>query len=244
MHHNGVDVSKGFQQTLLKTENLTKDYSLGKIVVRALRGVNLEVPQGDLLVISGPSGSGKSTLLNLIGCIAKPTSGEVFLEDKPLSKLSEGRLAELRNHKIGFIFQSFALIPVLSVYENVEYPLLLLGVSRKARQRRVLDILGEVGLGELAKRRPNDLSGGQHQRVAIARALVTEPKLVLADEPSANLDSETGDQIMKLMARLNQEQKVTFIVVTHDPVVSRYAKRSVQIRDGQLLNDGGDNRCL
>ncbi|MCL0061124.1 ATP-binding cassette domain-containing protein [Dehalococcoidia bacterium] len=153
-------MSKDFQQPLLKMENLTKDYSLGKIVVHALRGVNLEVPQGDLLVISGPSGSGKTTLLNLIGAIARPTSGDVFLEGKALSKLSDGRLAELRNHKIGFIFQSFALIPVLSVYENVEYPLLLLGTSRKERQRRVMDVLGEVGLGELARRRPNDLSGG------------------------------------------------------------------------------------
>ncbi|MCL0082243.1 ABC transporter ATP-binding protein [Dehalococcoidia bacterium] len=236
-------MSKDFQQPLLKIENLSKDYSLGKIVVHALRGVNLEVPQGDLLVISGPSGSGKTTLLNLIGAIARPTSGDVFLEGRALSKLSDGRLAELRNHKIGFIFQSFALIPVLSVYENVEYPLLLLGTSRKERQRRVMDVLGEVGLGELARRRPNDLSGGQHQRVAIARALVTEPRLVLADEPSANLDSETGDEIMKLMARLNKEQKVTFIVVTHDPVVSRYARRSVHIRDGRLLNEGVETRA-
>jgi putative ABC transport system ATP-binding protein len=238
MHHSGVERSKVFQQTLLKTENLVKDYHLGKVVVRALGGVSLEVPHGDFLVVSGPSGSGKTTLLNLIGCIAKPTSGEVFLEGKPLSGLSEGKLAELRNHKIGFIFQNFALIPVLSVYENVEYPLLLSGVSRKARRHRVMDILGEVGLAELANRRPNELSGGQHQRVSIARALVTEPKLVLADEPSANLDSKTSGQIMKLMARLNQEQKIAFIVVTHDPVVSQYARRSLQIRDGQLLNEG------
>lgn len=220
---------------LIRTEALTKDYAFGREVVHALRGVDLEVPEGDFLVISGPSGSGKTTLLNLIGCIDKPTSGEVFLEGEPTSMLPESRLAELRSRKIGFIFQSFNLIPVLSAYENVEYPLLLLGLGRRERWKRVLRILDEVGLQDLAERRPNELSGGQQQRVAIARALVTGPRLVLADEPSANLDSETGDQVMKLMARLNLEHQAAFIVVTHDPVVSRYAKRVVHIRDGRLL---------
>jgi putative ABC transport system ATP-binding protein len=225
--------------SLVRAEALTKDYTLGKEVVHALRGVDLEVSQGEFLVISGPSGSGKTTLLNLIGCIDKPTSGEVFLEGEPTSKLPESRRAEIRRRKIGFIFQSFNLIPVLSAYENVEYPLLLLRLGRRERRQRVLRILEEVGLKELAKRRPNELSGGQHQRVAIARALVTEPKLVLADEPSANLDSETADQIMKMMARICEEHQVAFIVVTHDPVVSRYAKRMVHIRDGRLFSGEG-----
>lgn len=220
---------------LLRTVGLTKDYRLGREVVHALRGVDLEVPQGDLLVISGPSGSGKTTLLNLIGCIDRPTSGEVFLEGEAVSGLPEGRRAELRRRKLGFIFQTFNLIPVLSAYENVEYPLLLLALSRRERRRRVLGLLAEVGLLDLANRRPSELSGGQHQRVAIARALVTEPKLVLADEPSANLDSDTGDQVMRLVARLNHDRGTAFIVVTHDPVVSRYAKRPVQMRDGRLF---------
>jgi len=220
---------------LLRTESLVKDYRLGREVVHALRGVDLEVPEGDLLVISGPSGSGKTTLLNLIGCIDRPTSGEVLLEGEPVSRLPEGRRAELRRRKLGFIFQTFNLIPVLSAYENVEYPLLLLGLGRRERRQRVLGILEEVGLLDLARRRPNELSGGQHQRVAIARALVTEPILVLADEPSANLDSETGDQIMQLVARLNRDRGTAFIVVTHDPVVSRYGKRQLQMRDGKLF---------
>jgi len=222
------------RSVLLRTVGLTKDYRLGREVIRALRGVDLGVPEGDLLVISGPSGSGKTTLLNLIGCIDRPTSGEVFLEGEPVSGLPEGRRAELRRRKLGFIFQAFNLIPVLSAYENVEYPLLLLGLGRRERRRRVLGVLEEVGLLELARRLPSELSGGQHQRVAIARALVTEPKLVLADEPSANLDSETGDQVMRLVARLNRDRGTAFIVVTHDPVVSRYGKRRVQIRDGKL----------
>ncbi len=219
---------------LLKTENLVKDYHVGKETIHALRGVDLEVKEGDFLVISGPSGSGKTTLLNLIGCIDKPTSGEVYIEGKPMSKLSESKLAELRKQKIGLIFQTFNLIPVLSAYENVEYPLLLLGLGRRERHRRVSALLEEVGLTQMARRRPDELSGGQRQRVAIARALVTNPKIVLADEPSANLDSETSEQVMRIMKRLNEEHEAAFIVVTHDPVVSQYAQRILHIRDGQL----------
>lgn len=222
---------------LLETENLTKDYHLGKEVIHALRGIDLRVAEGDFLVISGPSGSGKTTLLNLIGCIDKPTSGEVFIEGQPTSRLSSGQLAELRKHKIGLVFQTFNLIPVLSAYENVEYPLLLLGLSRRERRKQVNALLEEVGLAKLAKRRPEELSGGQRQRVAIARALVTNPKMVLADEPSGNLDSETTEQIMKIMAALNEKHNVTFIVVTHDPIVSKYAKRAAHIRDGRLIDE-------
>lgn len=221
---------------MLKTVNLVKDYQVGQETVHALRGVNLEVPAGDFLVINGPSGSGKTTLLNLIACIDHPTSGEVFIEDQLVSKLSEGRLAELRREKIGLIFQTFNLIPVLSAYENVEYPLLLLGLSRAERHRRVSALLEEVGLADMARRRPDELSGGQRQRVAIARALVTNPKIILADEPSANLDSETGKVVMEIMRRLNEEHRVAFIVVTHDPVITQYARRTLRMRDGQLLN--------
>lgn len=221
---------------MLKTLNLTKDYQVSQETVHALRGVTLEVPEGDFLVINGPSGSGKTTLLNLIGCIDRPTSGEVFIEGRAVSKLPEGRLAELRREKIGLIFQTFNLIPVLSAYENVEYPLLLLGLSRVERQQRVNALLEEVGLAGVKQRRPDELSGGQRQRVAIARALVTNPKIVLADEPTANLDSDTGAQVMQIMRRLNEEHRVAFVVVTHDPVVTQYAKRTLRMRDGQLFD--------
>lgn len=226
---------------ILQTHNLTKIYRVGQEEVPALRGVDFEADAGDFTVINGPSGSGKTTFLNLIACIDKPSAGEVFIEGQPTSKLSESQLAELRKHKIGLVFQTFNLIPVLSAYENVEYPLLLLGVGRAERRRRVMALLEEVGLKDLAKRRPDELSGGQRQRVAIARALVTNPKLVLADEPTANLDSETGKQVMAIMRRLNEEHHVAFIVVTHDPVVTQYAQRTVKIRDGQLFDGGRTN---
>jgi putative ABC transport system ATP-binding protein len=226
---------------ILQTKDLTKIYRVGKEEVPALRGVNFELDVGDFVVINGPSGSGKTTFLNLIACIDKSTSGEVFIEGQPTSKLSEGQLAELRKRKIGLVFQTFNLIPVLSAFENVEYPLLLLGLSCAERRRRVMALLEEVGLKDLANRRPDELSGGQRQRVAIARALVTNPKLVLADEPTANLDSETGKQVMAIMRRLNEEHHVAFLVVTHDPVVTQYAQRTVKIRDGQLFDGGHTN---
>jgi len=229
------------QAMILQTKDLTKTYRVGQEEIPALRGVNFEADVGDFIVINGPSGSGKSTFLNMIACIDKPTSGEVFLEGQPTSSLSESQLAELRKHKIGLVFQTFNLIPVLSAYENVEYPLLLLGMSRAERRQRVMALLEEVGLKDLAKRRPDELSGGQRQRVAMARALVTNPKLVLADEPTANLDSETGKQVMFIMRRLNAEHHVAFIVVTHDPVVTQYAQRTVKIRDGQLFDGGRTN---
>lgn len=226
---------------ILQTKELTKVYRVGKEEIPALRGVNFELEAGDFVVINGPSGSGKTTFLNSIACIDKPTSGEVYIDGEPTSQLSEGQLAELRKRKIGLVFQTFNLIPVLSAYENVEYPLILLGVSRKERYQRTMALLEEVGLKDLAKRRPDELSGGQRQRVAIARALVTNPKLVLADEPTANLDSETGKQVMAIMRRLNEEHHVAFLVVTHDPVVTQYAQRTVKIRDGQLFDGGRTN---
>ncbi len=226
---------------ILQTKELTKVYRVGKEAVPALRGVDFALEAGDFVVINGPSGSGKTTFLNLIACIDKPTSGEVYIDGQPTSQLSEGQLAELRKQKIGLVFQTFNLIPVLSAYENVEYPLILLGVSRKERYQRTMALLEEVGLKDLANRRPDELSGGQRQRVAIARALVTNPKLVLADEPTANLDSETGKQVMSIMRRLNEEHHVAFLVVTHDPVVTQYAQRTVKIRDGQLFDGGRIN---
>ena len=219
---------------------MSKIYRVGTQQVHALHAVNFVAEQGDFVVINGPSGSGKTTFLNLIACIDRPTSGEVFLEAQPTSGLSEGQLANLRKRTIGLIFQAFNLIPVLSAFENVEYPLLLQRVPRDKRGQRVTELLDEVGLADLGRRRPDELSGGQRQRVAIARALITRPKIVLADEPTANLDTETGKQVMTLMRRLNEEHCVVFIVVTHDPVVTEYAQRTVNIRDGRL-DDGEDD---
>jgi putative ABC transport system ATP-binding protein len=221
----------------LEARDLSKSYRVGAETVHALRDVDFIALQGDLVVVNGPSGSGKTTFLNLISVIDRPTSGEVFIEGEPTSEKSEGQLAALRKTKIGLVFQSFNLIPVLSAAENVEYPLLLQKKPRAERQARVASLLGEVGLSELARRRPNELSGGQRQRVAIARALITGPMIVLADEPTANLDSETGASVMDLMRRLNEEHCVTFIVVTHDPAVSSYAQRRIRIHDGRLAEE-------
>jgi putative ABC transport system ATP-binding protein len=224
----------------LETQGLTKTYRVGGQPVHALQDVNFVAPQGDFVVINGPSGSGKTTFLNLISVIDRPTAGEVFIDGEPTSTQSDGQLAVLRKTRIGLVFQSFNLIPVLSAAENVEYPLLLLHQPKIVRRERVASLLAEVGLADLAHRRPNELSGGQRQRVAIARALIGGPRLVLADEPTANLDSETGRSVMGLMQALNRDHCVTFIVVTHDPAVSEYAKRRIRILDGRL-EEGGPN---
>lgn len=219
---------------LIRTEDLTRVYTMGSEKIYGMHNVNFSVDRGDFVVIKGPSGSGKSTFLNLIGCIDRPTSGEVYFGEQPLSDLNEKELAGLRKERIGLIFQSFNLIPVLSAYENVEYPLLLQQVDRGERKKQVRKLLDAVGLDGLENRRPQKLSGGQRQRVAIARALVGNPELVLADEPTANLDSETGETVMSLMKELNEEFCVAFVVVTHDPLVSQYADRMVKILDGEL----------
>ncbi len=224
----------------LETRDLSKTYAMGTETVHALRDVCFVAPQGDFVVINGPSGSGKTTFLNLVSVIDRPSTGEVLIEEQPTSSLSERELAALRKSKIGLIFQSFNLIPVLSAAENVEYPLLLQRIEKHERRKRVAGLLAEVGLADLAKRRPSKLSGGQRQRVAIARALIARPKIVLADEPTANLDSETGASVMELMRGLNDEHCVTFLVVTHDPAVSDYAKRHVRILDGRLQEGGED----
>ena len=221
---------------IVSLRNVEKVYRLGRVDVPALRGVSLDIEVGEFLSIVGPSGSGKTTLLNLIGCVDVPTSGRVVIAGHPLAGLSERQLTNVRLTTVGFIFQSFNLVNVLDVYRNVELPLLLQRVSSaRERSRRVLELLDQVGLREHAHHRPGELSGGQRQRAAIARALVTRPKLVLADEPTANLDSVTGQSILDLMRSLNQRQKTTFVFSTHDPRVMAHASRVVRVADGRLL---------
>jgi putative ABC transport system ATP-binding protein len=221
---------------IVSAENVTRDYDLGKIRVHALRGVSLEVRRGQFLSIAGPSGSGKTTLLNLIGCVDTPTSGVVRIDGRDTSALSERELTNLRLHRIGFIFQSFNLVSVLSLYQNVEFPLLLQGgLTRGERRKRVEMLLGAVGLRHHARHRPGELSGGQRQRVAIARALVTRPSLVLADEPTANLDSQTGATIIDLMKDMNRRDGTTFLFSTHDPKVMSHASAVIRVADGRLV---------
>jgi putative ABC transport system ATP-binding protein len=222
---------------IVSIRNATKDYRLGKVTVPALRGVSLDVNSGEFLSIAGPSGSGKTTLLNLIGCVDTPTSGVVEVAGENTTALGERALTRLRLYTIGFIFQSFNLVSVLDVYRNVELPLLLQRtLSSKERATRVLTLLDRVGLKEYIKHRPSELSGGQRQRVAIARALVTRPKLVLADEPTANLDSVTGQNILDLMRELNHADGTTFIFSTHDARVMSFAHAIVRLADGKLAD--------
>jgi putative ABC transport system ATP-binding protein len=222
---------------IVSIRNATKNYSLGKIQVPALRGVNLDVELGEFLSIAGPSGSGKTTLLNLIGCVDTASSGVVEIAGRDTAKLPERELTKLRLNTIGFIFQSFNLVSVLSVFQNVELPLLLQGtLSAKERKTRVTSLLDRVGLHEHIYHRPSELSGGQRQRVAIARALVTNPKLVLADEPTANLDSTTGQNILDLMKELNRTEKTTFIFSTHDARVMSHANYVVRLADGVVVD--------
>jgi putative ABC transport system ATP-binding protein len=202
--------------------------------VEALRGVSLEIQPGEFTAIAGPSGSGKSTLLNLLGGLDQPTSGNIFFGPRDITALSDAALCDMRLDQIGFIFQSYNLIPVLSVLENVEYVMLLQGVEPKSRREKSLELLKEVGLLEHAGRRPSELSGGQQQRVAVARAIVSEPALVLADEPTANLDSNTAGSLLDLMAALNQKRKITFVFSSHDPLVLSRARRVVRLHDGQI----------
>lgn len=219
---------------IVSMQEVVKNYHLGKAVVNALRGIDLQVEKGEFICIAGPSGSGKTTLLNLIGCLDKPSSGKIFLDGDDVERLSDNRLSRLRAERIGFIFQTFNLIPVLSAFENAEYPLLLKGVPRASRKNKVLSMLKEVELSDFVRHRPDQLSGGQRQRVAIARALVADPEMILADEPTANLDSETGKAIVDLMRKINQEMKTTFIFSTHDSMVMKYAHRMIRLQDGRI----------
>ncbi|MCK4334987.1 ABC transporter ATP-binding protein [candidate division WOR-3 bacterium] len=222
---------------LLTIEDLKKDYKTGKVITKALRGIDLVIEEGEFLSIAGPSGSGKTTLLNIIGCLDVPTSGTVSLNGTDLSDLKKKARAELRKDAIGFVFQSFNLIPVLTAFENVEIPLILLHWDKRKRKETVEQLLIDVGLKEYIHRRPLAMSGGQQQRVAIARALVKDPKLVLADEPTANLDSTTGMETLKLMKELNERKNTTFVFSTHDRMVMDFAHRLILLKDGKVASD-------
>jgi putative ABC transport system ATP-binding protein len=219
---------------LVQCTKLNKSYHQGKIRVHALQDINLSIERGGFVSLSGPSGSGKTTLLNIIGGLDRPDSGVIMVNNLDYATLSSTQLAELRLHHIGFVFQSFNLIPVLSAQENVEYVMLLQGVKTKERAQRAQEILDEVGLGGMFGRRPAELSGGQQQRVAVARAMVSNPTLILADEPTANLDSKTGDGLLHMMRLMNTSRQVTFIFSTHDQMVMDYATRVITLRDGRL----------
>jgi putative ABC transport system ATP-binding protein len=220
---------------VVSLRNVVKTYDDEGLKVTAVNGISLDIPRKRFAMIVGPSGSGKTTLLNLIGCIDKPTQGELTVAGQDVARLSDRKVTDFRARNVAFIFQNFALFPVLSAYENVEYPLLLIGMPAKERRERVLKLLEAVGLKEQRKQRPNQLSGGQKQRVAVARALVKHPEIVLADEPTANLDSETGAQIIELMRRMQHEQEVSFIFASHDPQLISHAEETYVIRDGKLI---------
>lgn len=222
--------------SIVQFENVSKEYMLGEQHVQALKEINLDIEESVFLAIAGPSGSGKSTLLNLIGCIDTPSSGKIHINGQDISGKTPDQLSDLRARTIGFIFQTFNLFPVLSAEENVEYPLLQFKeLSTSERQERTVKFLDIVGLSKFAHHRPNQLSGGQRQRVAIARALATHPKIILADEPTANLDHKTGEGILKLMKEINRRDKTTFIFSTHDARVMAMADRLIRIEDGQLI---------
>jgi len=222
---------------VVKIENVARVYQIGKVETKALRGINLSIESGEFTALVGPSGSGKTTLLQMIGCLDQPTSGRVFINSKDVTSLNRNQRADMRKGTIGFIFQFFALIPTLTAYENVEMPLLLNGHSPKERRERVMELLKAVDLSDRANNRPDQLSGGQQQRVAVARALASKPTLILADEPTANLDTENGKQVMDIMQKLNKETGVTFVFATHDPRVIKYANRVVTLQDGLIEKD-------
>ncbi len=225
-----------------KTEHVTRTYTVGKIETQALRGVSLAIENGEFAALVGPSGSGKTTLLQLLGCLDRPTSGRVLINGQDVSQLNRNQRADIRRGTIGFIFQFFALIPTLTAYENVELPLLLTGKPPAERKERVTGLLQSVGLPERANHRPDQLSGGEQQRVAVARALATNPSMILADEPTANLDTANGEAVMETMVRLNQETGVTFVFATHDPRVIQYARRIITLRDGVVAANGAPSK--
>ncbi|MBL6974128.1 MAG: ABC transporter ATP-binding protein [Deltaproteobacteria bacterium] len=226
---------------VVETKGVTRTFQMGDVSVHALRGVDLCIQPGEFTAVAGPSGSGKTTLFNLIGGLDEPTEGSVFVDGKPLEGMNPRMRARLRLDKIGFVFQAYNLIPVLTAYENVEYPLILKKVPGDERLKRVEALLGAVGLEDMMHRRPNQMSGGQQQRVAIARALVCDPVMVLADEPTANVDSETGQALLDLMRRLNTENNLTFLFSTHDPMVMSSARRLIRLKDGRIDSDVRQN---
>jgi len=226
---------------LVMLKGVHKEYHLGKTIVVALREITLSIERGFFAAIAGPSGSGKTTLLNIIGCLDEPTTGHVFIDGQDVAEYSDNELSHFRAHKLGFIFQSFNLIPVLNVYENVEYPLRLNRMPRKDLKERTWEVIEAVGLTAQSKQRPNQLSGGQRQRVAVARALVTRPDLVLADEPTANLDSETGERVLDLMKRMRDRFATTFLFSTHDTMMVGHADQHFTMRDGTLIQTNRRN---
>ena len=224
---------------IISMKRITKSYEMGEAQVRALDDVNVEVERGEFISIVGPSGSGKSTLMNLIGCLDRPTSGEYYLDDEKVDELGDDQLAHIRNKKIGFVFQTFNLLPRTNCLHNVELPLLYSNVPRKEREKKALELLQRVGLGERVYHNPNELSGGERQRVAIARALVNDPAIVLADEPTGNLDSKTGSEIMAMFTSLNQEGK-TIVLVTHERYIADYSARIITLRDGRVVAEDAE----
>jgi len=223
--------------SLLDLKSITKDYPLGQTVVRALRGLDLAIEKGDIVAIMGPSGSGKSTLMHVLGALDTPTTGTASLEGHDLRKLGENELVTLRGRKVGFVFQTFNLIQTLTAEQNVELPMIFLGVKKRARAERARQLLDKVGLGERVGHRPNELSGGERQRVAIARALANDPEILLADEPTGNLDSETGATILELLKQLCRDEAKTMILITHDPDAAAIADRIVRLRDGRVIEE-------
>ena len=229
---------------MIEVKDITKIYRLGSVEVPALQGVSFRIEHGEVIAIMGQSGSGKSTLMNILGCLDLPTSGQYFLNDQNIAGLNEDELAVIRNQKIGFVFQQFNLLPRMTVRRNVGLPLMYNGAkSEKEIHQRAEDMLRAVGLSDRMNHRPTELSGGQQQRVAIARALINEPELVLADEPTGNLDSRTGAEIIQLLLNLNRERGLTLAIVTHDPAIAAHAQRTIHLKDG-LIEEGGTHEIL
>jgi putative ABC transport system ATP-binding protein len=224
-------------ELVVDAREIRKIYVMGDVEVHALRGLNLTISAGEVVAIMGPSGSGKSTLMNTLGCLDRPTSGEYYLDGESVAELSDDQLADIRNRKVGFVFQSFNLLPRATALANVELPLRYAGISAKERREKSIAALKSVGLGDRVQHRSNELSGGQQQRVAIARSLINNPAIIMADEPTGNLDTTSGDEIMRLLLDLNRDRGTTLIIVTHDPEIAELTQRIVMIRDGVVVED-------